>query len=397
MSIKLPKNVLNNFLKQVLFEDTWSTHGPYNDIMTSGDDSTIADEVPVQPSEMMAGQLADERPPVEDEDFVPANADELSRAARVIAQQVPLDQIEDFYRNLHRLLDSSIEQQNNPEIQLGSDEEEEVEAEINPKEKATESIRAQIKNILSEGGSDWSQFKLGKRHADTEDEYYDDHEEPPDPGRDGKTLASLQQITGRASASGVDKYIRQIMSRIGYIANSMSESDLNRLQAYATRQFINLLRAEDYIDDSDVEEMRLDRAIVRELDSFRHFFTGGVLLPAYKQMQKEAYKAVEEAIPNMDIPPEVATMVKWQSLGEAPEDFPKIGRKLAKSYDKAQVPAMMSKVRESMAKLKDIAKLPEDLGERATTRWESLSAGHQKAALKQAMESTATYQEEMGA
>ena len=64
----------------------------------------------------MSNQLVDQRPPVEDDEFVPSNPEELSRAARAISQLVPSSQVDFFYKNLHRLLDKSTETENSTDV-----------------------------------------------------------------------------------------------------------------------------------------------------------------------------------------------------------------------------------------------------------------------------------------
>jgi hypothetical protein len=69
--------------------------------------STIGSEVPLKPSVLMATQNFAERPPVEDDEYLPANRKELSNAASVISSMVPPDQIKFFYDGLHDLYDAA--------------------------------------------------------------------------------------------------------------------------------------------------------------------------------------------------------------------------------------------------------------------------------------------------
>ena len=79
-------------------------------------DPTVPDEVPLRPTEMMStSQLATERPPIEDEEFSPSNLAQLSKSAAAIAQLVPGDQVDFFYKELHKALDSATEKQNAPD------------------------------------------------------------------------------------------------------------------------------------------------------------------------------------------------------------------------------------------------------------------------------------------
>jgi len=113
----------------------------------------LVDDMPVIPTSMMATQLAEEMPPVEDPEFIPATIDELTRSAQVIANEVPPDQIEFFYRKLHHLLDLSLDKEAEREVQ-------------------TESVRVIISSIMNEA-SDLKKALLKKAVArlETEDAY----------------------------------------------------------------------------------------------------------------------------------------------------------------------------------------------------------------------------------
>lgn len=72
-------------------------------------DKFISDKEPIKPIEMMATQLATQKPNVADPEFMPATIDELGDAASVIANEVPNSQIEFYYRKLHELLDDALD------------------------------------------------------------------------------------------------------------------------------------------------------------------------------------------------------------------------------------------------------------------------------------------------
>ena len=68
-------------------------------------------EEPIVPVEMVATQLAHQKPPVDDPDYIPASPRELSYAAQVISEAVPDSQVEFYYRWLHKLLDKAIDRE----------------------------------------------------------------------------------------------------------------------------------------------------------------------------------------------------------------------------------------------------------------------------------------------
>jgi hypothetical protein len=105
MQVKVKKEVLFNLLKNALNENRTSNN-PSGNFIHAFDRKS---DSPITASPHMATQLSVEQPPVEDENYVPASISELKAAAARIAQEVPPDQVEGYYRALHRLLDAAID------------------------------------------------------------------------------------------------------------------------------------------------------------------------------------------------------------------------------------------------------------------------------------------------
>ena len=72
------------------------------------DEPTVGQEIPVIPTDQMAGQLTRDLPPIEDEEYSPVTVKELSAAADVIADKCPPDQVGYFYKNMLSLLEDSM-------------------------------------------------------------------------------------------------------------------------------------------------------------------------------------------------------------------------------------------------------------------------------------------------
>jgi len=103
-----------------------------------------ADGEPIEASPVMATQLAVDRPPVGDPDFMPTSIQQLSRSASTISEEVPQDQIDFFYRKLHDLLDQSIDRHG------ASQYEESEPAEPTEEEEEQESLEAAQEDIPDE-------------------------------------------------------------------------------------------------------------------------------------------------------------------------------------------------------------------------------------------------------
>jgi len=110
MEVKVKKSVLFKLLKGRLSENRTNDHPSGNFIHPFDREAT-----PIAPSGQMATQLSVEEPPVDDPDFVPSSIRELRSAAARISQEVPPEQVEFFYRSLHKLLDNTLDREN-PEM-----------------------------------------------------------------------------------------------------------------------------------------------------------------------------------------------------------------------------------------------------------------------------------------
>ena len=105
MQVKVKKEVLFNLIKNKLNENR-TFNNPSGNFVHAFDRQSSS---PITPSSHMATQLSVEEPPVDDENYIPASIGELKAAAARIAQEVPPDQVEGYYRALHRLLDAAID------------------------------------------------------------------------------------------------------------------------------------------------------------------------------------------------------------------------------------------------------------------------------------------------
>ena len=105
MRVKVKKAVLFNLLKAHLTEDRTYDNPSGNFVFPFQKDTE-----PIKPVAHMSTQLSVEKPPVEDPYYVPASSQELSSAAAVIAKEVPQSQVDYFYRQLHKLLDKTLDE-----------------------------------------------------------------------------------------------------------------------------------------------------------------------------------------------------------------------------------------------------------------------------------------------
>lgn len=117
MKIKIRKDLFEKLLSKKLFENRTFDNPSGNFI----DPLSRKEDVPIAASEHMAIQPSVEAPPVGDPEYVPSSVSELKHAAARIAQEVPSGQIENYYRNLHKLLDAVIDKSNENTLNESND------------------------------------------------------------------------------------------------------------------------------------------------------------------------------------------------------------------------------------------------------------------------------------
>tara|TARA_B100001093_G_scaffold517609_1_gene599704 strand:+ start:13935 stop:16622 length:2688 start_codon:yes stop_codon:yes gene_type:complete len=128
MKVAVKKRVLFNLLKNRLNENRmqggdmagrlihpFNIQSPNSDPFGFYEDD---EETPIKVSDHMSVQLSVPKMPVEDEDFVPSTITELCNAATLICKEVPLTQIEYYYRQLHMLLDRALDRESDQGLNM---------------------------------------------------------------------------------------------------------------------------------------------------------------------------------------------------------------------------------------------------------------------------------------
>ena len=151
MNITVKKSALDKFMSR-LAENRTGNSMVHNTIMQDEVDE------PIVPVPQMSVQLSVDAPPVDDPEYMPASAEELSRASSVISSEVPDDQIDFFYRQLHRLLDASLDKHKEA---LGDAINEET------------TFRVKVRNLLEQIDDDFDDEDEDD-NFDYEDKDYDD-------------------------------------------------------------------------------------------------------------------------------------------------------------------------------------------------------------------------------
>lgn len=72
----------------------------------------LPSSLPISPAGDAATQLSQQRPAVEDDDFVPSNPKELGKALAILGEAVPQEKVAEFYKSFNSLLDKTINADN---------------------------------------------------------------------------------------------------------------------------------------------------------------------------------------------------------------------------------------------------------------------------------------------
>ena len=401
MSVSVKRTALRKFLNGVLFERENIRYGMYDqpgpdsaDNETPETESTVPSEVPIEPTEMMATQLADDRPPIEDEDFIPENPKELARAADQIARMIPGDQVAAFYRDMLRLYDDAMGEHNHPENKEPSEE-----------EVTEESVRRQVRTMI-EAMSSWDVPRYAEEELSVHDwDPGEDEVEPIDNTPDGMSLEDLADQEGTGSITQMRQASERWLAQMRYMIDDVPHNDVEELRDFAAAEFIDGMLAGDYIDEEDAVELQQSPDAVKKLDSYRFFFTAHILRPAMRVIKKRSVDAISTEIDKMNLPQRSRQTVLNQALGETPRSQEKLAKKINKDYkeliEKGEVTdddpdktatALARLANAEMPKLSKLAKLDVDILDVAKDKWGKQSKGRRQKALEQALTSTAKFQ-----
>jgi hypothetical protein len=381
---------LANNKKRVLIEQFAApSRGIYDALPHSADEefdgeedeeTTVPSDEPISASPQMAVQLSVAEPPVEDPDFVPLSVEELSNAASALARAVPADEVEWYYNQLHKLLDQATDR---TFVEEDPTEEEEVQE---------ESIRRMIRRSLLEVLSPEDEAELEDYRTGGIDYFGDiEHTEEEVQEEEGMSLEDLASEFGYSGPSGVRQEINRITNRMEYFAQNIRTEDLNALMDYAVGEYVDTLEATEALDADDLAELRAASSVVKGLDTFRFFFVSAFVLPAYKEVSKEAAQKLQNSIEELDLPSEINLALLNQTTGRAKKSATVINRKLNKlvaagKIDTEEATAIAQKVASARRVLEQSSELSDDLIEKSLEKWQRTTKRKRAQLLAKAME-----------
>ena len=385
-------------------------------------DVTVPSDVPLQPSEMMAHQLADEKPPIEDEDYVPSNIKELERASSSLAALVPDDQVEFFYKEMHRLVDKAAEKQNTPDEKANplddEDEEKKGDTPVDAAKDSSKEEKLKGEARLREAGwddddprysGDEGQYdEMGMSVLDSEDfpEFEDAADElvAQSPEASGEqTFENIASEFGFAGAPGARQHIDKILKRMNYFAVQLKKDEVSALMDAAVSEYIDVLSDPKVgmFEPEDVEVLQSQPQSVKELDSFRFFFVAAFVMPGFQAVQKAGRKKLEAHLESSGVPKELWQTVVNQATGGAERNPAKLAKKIGKvaaklGLSEEEAVKLGSDLEASFSDLTKMAEPEANLIDIATNRWSGLNRNKQIQIAVQSMNQTAEEFEDMG-
>ena len=260
------------------------------------------DVMPILPKEMTAVQLATERPPIEDADYIPNSVHELATAAAEVAKLIPAEQVKSFYLRLKELADENIERQ---EITI-TDEKDMIES----KEKIVRMIREAIDDA---DDFDIPGIATGRQVVPYGDIIAAIPEEFADVKSHRRYAAALEaDLVGR----------RKLMAMIEQLPTEF----LDKLHNVAKDEYIDLFEEimgadTDAADVDDLKSLSSD-ALYDMSDSYKFFFKGAFVLPALDALQKSqkaatrgALQDVRSKLHSLGVPQSAQSTAAFQMLG----------------------------------------------------------------------------------
>lgn len=424
----MKKKTLNQIIDSVLFEaDTigmpdivygiYDRPGPKNH---SDPDfkPTVQSTVPLKPTEMMSSQLAVERPPIEDEEYVPTSVSDLRNAASAIAGLVPPDQIEKFYRQALVLLDKMEEEEMSKKIEKPAQVAAEEAAEVKSESKFIRRRRGLQALIEALGDEDLystrtgeklrsrldPQYKRGVYHDESEYADYDtaaDVEEPEVPVAseemdDDKILDKLAKEFGYKGASGMRQALHRLFELMKYLITKVGAAKIENMMGTVVPEFVELSAELGLFDKEDAVDLISNPVHVRGLDTFRNYFNA-LYRPVYQKLRTEKEKEVRQELLDLGIPKAALDSVYYQLTGTSARKDSTIAKKMATSMPPAKVKSTLDTISSNFDRLrKKMDQIPDTLLDLTHERVDALGEKKKKQMVVDAFGETETFQKQFG-
>ena len=407
--MKIKRSTLEKAIRTALFEDityhmpdvAYGIHdrpGP-KEKTDPGFKPTVPPAVPLKPTEMMSSQLADEKPPIEDDNYKPTSVSDLRHAASAIAAMVPPDKVEEFYMDMQRILDAAQTEDASDKTvrskqvqsEIEDTDDEEGEGVILRKESKSVKLKRvagainRLAKVIKEGrwgdeplgaGDERTRLRSPLDPEYTRSKYYDepayedvsdiDEEEPtaqPIEDADENILKQLAQEYGYGGdANAMRQALHRLFKLMNYLITKVGVQSIEDMMSLAVPEFVNTSAEMGILDPEDATDFMTNPVHVRGLDSFRFYFNQ-LYRPVYQKLQSGAEKAARQKIEALGIPKAIQDTVFNQATGGADRKMSTIIRRLEKARvsDKDKQKALETVRTNFVGIQKELAKIPATL------------------------------------
>jgi hypothetical protein len=378
---------------------------------------TVPPDVPIKPTEMMSNQLAVERPPIEDEDYVPTTVSDLRQAASAIAGMVPPEGVEKFYRRTLKLLDDLETEEmtkNTGKPAVAAPEEETMKTESKHRDRGTRARRG-LSALLEALEGDLYSTRTGEQLRSRFDPEYgksayydndgvdydiavdtDEDEQLPRPTDDDEVLEQLAAQFGYKGASGVRQALQRLFDLMRYLITQVGAERIENMMGTVVPEFIELGAEVGLFDREDVVDLMASPVYVREMDSFRNYFNA-LYRPVYQKLRTDKEKEVRDEILTLGIPKVALDSVYNQVTGGAARKDSTIAKKLAGSMPAKKVKDTLELISRNFDRLKrKMDSIPDNLLDLTHERVDSLGDEKKKKMILDAFREAGEFQEQFG-
>mgnify|MGYP003138576541 FL=1 len=373
-------------------------------VVKKNPETTVGEELPLAPSSVMSAQLADELPPVDDPDYKPKTASDFGLAMHAIVNDLPEEQMEKLYRSIRRTAEKMlgrINEQAGDDYYMGLTDEELFDGMTDEEKEELQDLADRMRASGEKVPASWdtiltSDDPINKIKGSSDEKPPGEIVAPVEVTKDGMTLEDLADVMG-IGVSGARQSIEKLIRRTGTLERILSPKDLKSLEIFATIQFIKGLTP--FVDEDDIDELKLNRDITRGLDSYRFFFVNSFILPVYNKLYRTASKDIEARLVRSGFPKRSALTIKNIMFGESmmtPEKLRnKIQKDIAAEDSSADVDTLIDRLKGFYPTLKSIASLDgADVAGMARDRWDKLSDKRKSQEVEKALDATQAFQDE---
>lgn len=292
--------------------------------------------LPVGPSAEAQMQLTQQKPDVENPEYVPITVKELQTALHTLGEKVPDTQIRDVYRKISDLIVTAIDKDYDEQMQI----------------KEVSDLPKSVRKT-------------------------------PLPGR--STIDQRADATGVGSIAQQANFENRLLKKIKNLLMTAEDAQIDVLLNASVEAYLNVMKAAGNMSEEDVKFFMEKPSRMEQLkksDLFRSFVGNAILQQGMREMRLAAEKAVDSEVQNLDLPRGADLTVRNHVLGNTNLTYQKflnlLGKKAKKddSYDvdklydlSKTMPSTLSSLRKMVDKITE-----QDLIPVAFTKWAQSSS-----------------------